>query len=93
MEEFSISTSQRERLKNWLYEQRILAVKDQQENIKPGHPWYNDCAIDWEIGHPYTGLTGAEETYCFTPNSIGTKLVVKYTPTENEIDLTDYENW
>lgn len=42
---------------------------------------------------PYYGAIGGEITYCFTPTSLGTILVVKHAGTGKEINLTDFNSW
>lgn len=39
----------------------------------------------------YYGACGGALTYCFTPTSIGTIIVVKHG--QAEIDLTNYDAW
>ena len=41
----------------------------------------------------YTGCTGGNLTYSFTPTSLGTVVKVKEALTGEELDLTDYDLW
>jgi hypothetical protein len=44
-------------------------------------------------GQPYSGAIGGSYTYSFTPTSIGLIITVKNDLTEDELDLTDYDNF
>jgi hypothetical protein len=50
---------------------------------------------DWKSSHVNvgTGAIGGRYTYCYTPTSIGTILIVKDNVTNTQIDLTEYEEW
>ena len=41
----------------------------------------------------YYGATGGAYTYMYTPTSLGMCLVVRNNITEEEINLTNYEDW
>lgn len=41
----------------------------------------------------YTGAIGGEFTYSFTPTNLGTVVKVKSWITNEEIDLTEYDQW
>ena len=43
------------------------------------------------VEYPYEGAIGGGLTYHFTPTSLGT--IVKVTYRDQELDLTDWENW
>jgi hypothetical protein len=43
------------------------------------------------VEYPYEGAIGGGLTYHFTPTSLGTILRVTYQ--DQELDLTDWENW
>jgi len=40
-----------------------------------------------------TGAIGGRFTYSFTPTSLGTIVKVKCGLTNEEVDLTDYQDW
>jgi hypothetical protein len=42
---------------------------------------------------PYYGCSGGSLTYSFTPTTLGLVVVVKNNITNEEINLTDYDNW
>lgn len=46
-------------------------------------------------GVPYHGAIGGAITYCFTPTSIGTIIVIKYKSPHltAEKNITNYSNW
>ncbi len=53
---------------------------------------------DWHLltnggKYPYYGAIAGAVQYIFTPTSIGVAVKVKYTPTGEEINLTDYDEW
>ena len=50
---------------------------------------------DWKNSHTKVtiGAIGGRYTYCYTPTSIGTIVIVKDSVTNTQIDLTDYDEW
>lgn len=54
------------------------------------NPIERDC---WEMGYPYSGASGGGLTYEFTPTSIGTVEIVRYSGYPESLDLTDYLSW
>jgi hypothetical protein len=85
---FELDETQKNRLDEWVKEQYKKAVEIQKKEISNPNDTHKFC---WDMGYPYEGFVGGGMTYCFTPTSIGIICVVKYSVTNEEIDLTDYE--
>lgn len=51
--------------------------------------------VEWKSNHVNvgSGAIGGRYTYCYTPTSIGTIIIVKDSITNTQIDLTEYEEW
>lgn len=53
-----------------------------------------DKLLEWKKTKPVSrAAMGEQYTYCFTPTSLGTIVVVRCGITNTKIDLTDYESW
>jgi len=67
------------------------------EQLEKVRKW--ERAIDKKVAkkqgrkEAYYGATGGSMTYCFTPTSIGMVIKVKHGFTNEEIDLSNYEDW
>ena len=85
----SLTEAQNKLLNEFVDEQRAIAVEEQKRNLI-GVPTSVTLAC-WEQGYPYTGATGGDLTYLITPTSIGVIIKVRYNPTTEIIDLTDYD--
>lgn len=49
--------------------------------------------FDHNLSNTYSGAIGGRYTFSFTPTSLGLITKVRDNISEQEIDLTDYENW
>lgn len=96
---FTLTEKEKATLDAWLEEQEKLAVKMQRESYAqsivddpamPRNP-FKELLLD--AGKAYYGAIGGAVTYRFTPNSIGTVIVVEHGYTKNEIDITDYDSF
>lgn len=87
---FKLTEEQNNILSKWVKEQQEKAIEIQKQIIKNPNLIIQQC---WEDGYPYTGASGGDLTYMFTPTSLGIVVKVKYGLTEEIIDLSDYENW
>lgn len=86
----SISESTAEKLRNWILECDAKAVAKQRSEYK------NPDAIviaSWNDGYPYFGAIGGQVTYLVTPTSLGDVIKARYDYLDEEINLTEYENW
>lgn len=83
-----LNIPQKEKLASWVQEQDKRVLRNQK---KANHPHYRDMTDGFS--QPYYGPIGGSYTYHITPTSLGTVLKVSNTVTEEEIDLTEYENW
>lgn len=87
----SLTEAQNKLLNEFVDEQRAIAVEEQKKNLI-GVPTSVTLAC-WEQGYPYTGAIGGDLTYLITPTSIGVIIKVRYNPTTEIIDLTDYDTF
>jgi hypothetical protein len=90
---FSLTPEQKEKVNNWLKEQYVLAIEKQRQEITKSDSNYSFYEMCWDMGQPYTGAIGGGETYEFTPTSLGPIVKVRYSLTDNTIDVTDYDMW
>lgn len=90
---FELSKVQQEKLRDWSKIQDEIALCIQKIEIKENDVWYEQYKQYWDEGYPYAGAVGGVLTYSFTMTSLGESVVVKNNLTNQEIDLTDYENW
>jgi hypothetical protein len=90
---FILDKEQLIKLAEWRQIQDQQAVCIQKESVSKDDPFYNTYQLCWEDGYPYGGATGGGLTYSFTHTPIGTVVKVKNNFTNQEIDLTDYQNW
>ena len=49
--------------------------------------------VEMQGGEPYYGACGGSLTYMFTPTSLGLCVSVRHAITNEEINLTNYEEW
>ena len=57
--------------------------------------WKNSLTIP-KPGEPGSGCIGGHFTYCLTPTTLGDILVVRFNeglPSQQEINLTEFEDW
>ena len=87
---FELTQEQNTKLDTWVKEQDLKAIENQRATFKNPSEFIVQC---WDDGYPYTGAIGGGLTYEFTPTSLGLVTKVKYGLSEEEIDLSDYENW
>lgn len=80
---FKLNLNQLEKFNKWAEEQDAL-VMGQQKGTE-----FEELGC----GGPYYGCSGGQYTYMYTPTSLGGIYKIRHNLTENEIDLTDYENW
>jgi hypothetical protein len=85
---FELTEDQLLKVRAWCEEQDKIVVERQRAS-KPRDVFTTALA---EEGIAYYGAVGGELTYMFTPNSIGEVVVVKYSVTGAELDISDY-NW
>ena len=86
---FSLTSEQEHKLKIWLEEQEKFLLQ-KQKNIMSESEW-RDLTSNGE--YPYYGAIGGGIRYMFNPTSLGVVVKVEYTPTGEQIDLTDYDQW
>lgn len=84
---FEIDKEQLDKIAVWIMDQDAIVLAEQKNSTDP---FTRQMALD---GIPYYGACGGELSYCFTPTSMGTILVVKHSRTKAEIDVTDYDSW
>lgn len=86
---FTLSKEQIEIASDWLFKKRAEHLALQKEQIAEPNIFMKQC---WEGGYPYTGAIGGDVTYMFTSTSLGVIAKIQYLDND-ELDLTDYENW
>lgn len=88
---FSLTPDQIQKLDTWVADCHKRAVAEQKAT-PPDVPIeiLESC---WEAGFPYTGATGGDLTYSFTPTSIGVMVKIRNGLTNDTLDVTDWENW
>lgn len=79
--------------KEWSKEQNKKGIEMQKELVKKDDPFYSSYKCCWDMGFPYAGTIGGEETIEITPTSVGEVIVIKNSITREELDITDYESW
>jgi hypothetical protein len=89
MTAFSLNLKQEQKLKIWLQEQEKILLQKQKHSMNETE--WKDLTSNGE--YPYYGAIGGGIQYIFNPTSIGVAVSVKYLPTGEEIDLTDYDEW
>jgi len=89
MTAFSLTPKQQQKLNVWLEEQEKILLQKQKLSMSESD--WKDLTSDGE--YPYYGAIGGGIQYIFNPTSIGVAVSVKYLPTGEEIDLTDYDEW
>jgi hypothetical protein len=89
MTAFTLSLKQEQKLNVWLEEQEKILLQKQKPSMSESD--WKDLTSDGE--YPYCGAIGGGIQYIFNPTSIGVGVRVKYLPTGEEIDLTDYDEW
>lgn len=94
--EYKLTTEQEQKFKAWYREQDKKAAKDQLAKIESGE--YTPLSLEFvrpmlEAGHPYAGCIGVGPTWTITETSVAPTLHVKHWYTNEELDLSDYENW
>ena len=86
---FSISSEDYKRIDAWLHEVIYPPILERQKS----DPLMSRISRDMNGREvPYLGAIGGGVTYCFTPTSLGTTLVVRWSDGQ-ELDLTDYSMW
>lgn len=86
----NLTQKQVDKLDSWVKEQAKIALERQKETVK--NPSYGFIS-SWEMGYPYEGAIGGSLTYHVTPTSMGVIIKASHSMTDNEIDLTEYEDW
>jgi hypothetical protein len=86
---FSLNLKQEQKLRSWLKEQEKILIQKQKLSMSESD--WKDLTCDGE--YPYYGTIGSGIQYIFNPTSIGVAVRVRYLPTGEEIDLTDYDEW
>lgn len=89
---FNIKISEHtyKKLKNWISECDAKAVAKQRSEYKNPDAVVIAC---WNDGYPYFGAIGGGISYTVTPTSLGAAIKARYTYLDEELDLTEYENW
>lgn len=90
---FELDEQQKKKLAEWVEKQNQFAIEKQKESISESDPSYSTAQEYWKSGYPYTGAIGGGLTYCFSPTGLGIVTKVQYSLTDEEIDLTDYDEW
>jgi len=94
--QFQLDEKQQQRLNQWIEAQDLKAIEQQKEELKTmskDNVLYENYLISHKTGHPYTGAIAGGLTYSFSPTGLGTVIKVKYALTNEEIDLTNYNEW
>jgi hypothetical protein len=89
MTAFTLSLKQEQKLSVWLREQEKILIQKQKLSMSESE-WKH---LTSDGKYPYYGAIGGGIQYIFNPTSIGVAVRVKYLPTGEEIDLTDYDEW
>ena len=89
MTAFTLSLKQEQKLNVWLKEQEKILLQKQKLSMSESEWKHLTCNGEY----PYYGAIGGGVQYIFNPTSIGVAVSVRYLPTGEEIDLTDYEEW
>jgi hypothetical protein len=87
---FELSERQEQWLQDWLQNTiypKYLEMQKEQMSAEE----YSDLTLDGK--YPYLGATGGGVEYVFTPNSIGVGVHVRFVPTGEELNLTEYDLW
>ncbi len=90
---FELTKRQSEMLEEWLEKQDKISIDKQKIEVSLTDPFYDIFKESWEQGFPYSGTTGSNITYCFTPTTLGMIVKVKHHVSLEEIDLTEYDKW
>lgn len=86
---FSLSPEDLKKIDDWLHEVVYPPiVEEQKKDPEIAFLLFKDSQ---GRVHPYEGACGGGLTYHFTPTSLGTVVRVSYR--DQELDLTDWENW
>jgi hypothetical protein len=86
---FSLSPEDLKKIDDWLHEVVYPPiVEEQKKNPNIAFLLFKDSK---GREYPYEGAIGGGLTYHFTPTGLGTVVKVSYR--DQELDLTDSENW
>lgn len=90
--EFTLNEAQEEKLRIWYELQNKKAAKLQVDSgeLKTRPELEKDVIRQQK---PYSGITSAGPIWILSQCGIGTSIVVKHWYTNEELDLTDYDNW
>jgi hypothetical protein len=86
---FSLTPNQEEKIRIWLEKCEAEFVQKQKLSMSESEWKY----LTSDGKYPYYGAIGGAVQYIFIPTSIGVAVKAKFTPTGEEINLTDYDEW
>jgi hypothetical protein len=86
---FSLTDEDEKKIQHWLKTEVFPPIIQQQKqsDVEMFHVT-DEHGVTW----PYEGAIGGSLTYCFTPTSLGTVVVVRHS-SGAELDLTNFDNW
>lgn len=77
----------------WIKAVYERGIEIQKKTVTSDDPLYETYKLSWDMGFPYTGASGGQFTYSFTPTSLGVLAYIKDSVTHEVLDITNMENW
>ena len=87
--QYKLDEKQYKELEQWLDKQNKDIIEKQRSSMSAED--FEDFTMNGQFA--YTGAIGGGVTYMLTDTSLGTIIKVKHAITNEELDLTNYDEW